>query len=89
MKKGKEIKWNEHPEFKNDFQGKVNDQEVFNIKPLKNSTQWVLTSWPYKTEAFNNSFNSKQLGVFLDIGTAKDFAENKWQSFISELSSDN
>lgn len=81
-----EITWKTHPEFQNETQGFFIDQEIFTIKNLsKNNNQFTLLSWGFKNETFNHSTSSKNLGIFLSIDQAKDFAEKKWQSFINEL----
>lgn len=86
MFKAKEITWKNHSEFQTEIQGLYKDQEVFTIKPTgKNSNQWVLLSWAFKNETFNHSTNSKQLGVFLSVESAKYFAEEKWNEFVNEL----
>lgn len=86
MYKIKNIDWNNHPNFPNEIQGMFDGQEIFTIKPLnKNCDQWVLFSWAFKNETFNNSTNSKNLGTFISVNYAKEFAENKWNSFVNEL----
>ena len=86
MYKVKNITWKTHPEFSNEIQGLFEDQEIFTIKPLgKNSGQWILHSWAFKNETFNNSTNSKNLGTFLSVDSAQEFAENKWYHFVNEL----
>lgn len=86
MKKPKIIVWRTHPQFTNEIQGLLEDQEIFTIKPAgKNSNQFTLVSWAFKNETFNNSSNSKILGSFLSVDYAKEYAENKWFSFVDEL----
>jgi len=86
MKKAKDITWKNHPEFQNEIQGIFNEQEIFTIKPMnKNSNQYNLFSWGFRNETFNHSTNSKNLGTFLSIESAKSFAEDKWNSFVNEL----
>lgn len=86
MYKIKNIVWKNHPEFSTEIQGIFETQEIFTIKPVgKNSNQWILISWAFKNETFNNSTNSKNLGTFLSIDSAQQFAEDKWNHFVKDL----
>ncbi len=86
MHKVKNIIWQNHPEFNTEIQGIFQGQEIFTIKPIgKNSGQWSLQSWAFKNETFNNSTNSKNLGIFLSVDIAQEYAENKWNEFVNEL----
>lgn len=81
----KKINWKNHDEFPNEIQGMIDDQEVFTIKPIKNSNQVKLLSWPFKNETFVRSTASKDLGTFLSESQAKDYAETSWESFVNNL----
>jgi len=86
MYKVKNITWKNHSEFANEIQGIFENQEIFTIKPVgKNSGQWILYSWAFRNETFNNSTNSKNLGTFLSVNLAQQFAEDKWNQFVNEL----
>ena len=86
MNTPKKIMWINHPEFTNEIQGLIGEQEIFTIKPInKNLDQWNLFSWAFKNETFNNSASSRNLGTFLNSELAKDFAEQKWNQFVNEL----
>jgi len=86
MSTAKKITWRNHPEYTNDIQGLMGEQEIFTIRPAnKNLDQWHLYSWAFRNETFNNSTSSKNLGTFLNLELAKDFAEQKWNQFVKEL----
>ena len=86
MSLAKKIIWKNHPEFPNEIQGLMEDQEIFTIKPVnKNLDQWNLLSWAFRNETFHNSASSKNLGTFLNSELAKDYAEQKWTQFVNEL----
>ena len=81
----KKIEWKNHPDLKGELQGMVDGQELFTIKPIKNSNQVQLLSWAFKNDIFNNSASSKSLGIFLSESNAKDYAETSWESFVNNL----
>ncbi len=82
----KQIEWNTHPEYPTEIQGKIDNQEIFTIKPLsKNSTQVVLVSWAIKNDIFNCSASGKSLGVYLSEDIAKDVAEKGWFTYVNNL----
>jgi len=86
MNTAKKIVWRNHPNFTNEIQGLIGEQEIFTIKSInKNLDQWNLFSWAFKNETFNNSASSRNLGTFLNSELAKDYAEQKWSQFVKEL----
>lgn len=86
MNMAKKIVWRNHPDFINEIQGLIGEQELFTIKPINKSLdQWNLFSWAFRNETFNNSASSRNLGTFLNSELAKDYAEQKWNQFVNEL----
>jgi hypothetical protein len=86
MSIAKKIVWRNHPDFTNEIQGLIGEQEIFTIKSInKNLDQWNLFSWAFRNETFNNSASSRNLGTFLNSELAKDYAEQKWNQFVNEL----
>ncbi len=84
--KFKTIIWNQHPQYQDNYQGKIGDQELFTIINIgKKDINFELKSYPIKTDTFHPSSSGKKLGEFKSLELAKAHAIMKWEEFTNSL----
>lgn len=84
--KTKSIIWVQHPDFQDNHQGKIDEQEIFTIVNIGKKDQlFELKSWPIRSDTFHFSTSSKKLGEYRTLAEAKTQAEIKWSEFTNSL----
>ncbi len=84
--KAKNINWQQHPDFPDNYQGLVGEQEVVTIVNIGKKDQlFELKSWPLKSNTFYNSSSSKKLGEFSTLKLAQYEAQIKWEEFFNSI----
>lgn len=84
--KFKTIKWEQHPEFPDNYKGLIGDQEVFTIVNIgKKDLMFELKSWCIKSNTFHTSATSKRIGEYKTLNLAQYEAQVKWDEFTSLL----
>lgn len=82
----KTINWKQHPDFQDNYQGFVGEQELFTIVNIGKKDQlFELKSWAPKTNAFYNSSSSRRLGEFSTLKLAQYEAQIKWEEFVNSM----
>ena len=63
--KFKTIKWEQHPEFPDNYKGLIGEQEVFTIVNIgKKDLMFELKSWCLKSNVFHTSATPKKIGEY-------------------------
>ncbi len=84
--KFKTIKWEQHPDFPDNYRGLIGDQEVFTIVNIgKKDLMFELKSWCLKSNTFHTSATSKRIGEYKTLILAQYEAGIKWDEFINIL----
>lgn len=84
--KFKTIKWIQHPDFTEVYQGMISDHEAFTVTDIgKKGLKFELKSWPLKSNTFHTSATPKRLGEYSTLKLAQYEAVIRWDEFINEL----
>ncbi len=84
--KFKTINWKQHPDFPDNYQGLIGEQELFTIVNIgKKDQMFELKSWCPKSNTFHTSSSSRKLGEYQTLKLAQYEAQVKWEEFTGSL----